>query len=156
MARTYCSKLTKEMLKEWGFDSVYYLPDFNITGLGDKNKWYIDRIWRKNSSKEFVHKRINITEAVCKHKYTQDKKYYKITFSIGNKMVSLPLSRFIYVWFNGDLKDGEVCDHIDNNPYNNHPSNLQKMDVGENLAKRYIDNPDAWTNQYGRTKDWNK
>ena len=42
----------------------------------------------------------------------------------------------------------EVIDHIDNNPYNNVPVNLQKLSVGENLAKRFVDNPSSNRNQY--------
>ena len=144
----YCEKLTKQMLKDWGFTRVTYLPDFNIHHEDPKEDWYVERIWRKNSSKAFTPKRINITDAVCKHKYTEDKKYWKLTFMCNQKAKTITFARFIYVWFVGDLEEGEVVDHIDNNSFNNHPSNLQKLSVGENLAKRFIDNPGFARNQY--------
>ena len=146
----YCAKLTKQMLLDWGFYEVKYLPidEHNFT-FNERTDWVIKRKWRKcGKNPKVVDKVINITEAVCKHKYTSDKKYLKITFSIGNKAVSLSLARFIYVWYIGDLENGEVVDHKDNNPYNNYWGNLQKMSVGKNLAKRYIDNPISPRNQY--------
>jgi hypothetical protein len=61
---------------------------------------------------------------------------------------SITLARLIYVWFVGDLEAGEVVDHIDNDPFNNYPTNLQKLSVGENLAKRFIDDANCNKNQY--------
>jgi hypothetical protein len=51
-------------------------------------------------------------------------------------------------------------DHIDNDPYNNYISedpddpknNLQLLTRKENIAKRLIDNPNSWINQYGQKK----
>ena len=148
MSRQYGRKLTKEMLQDWGIVDIIYLPHINKWTFNEKTDWYIKRVWRKNSSKKFYEKRINVTEAVCKHKYTSDKKYLKITFSIDGKAISLSLSRVIYAWFIGPIDDGEVIDHIDNNPYNNYYKNLQKLSVGENLAKRYLDNPQFNVNQH--------
>ena len=147
MAR-YCEKLTREMLRNWGFTQAVYKPDFNIKCEGPKDEWYIERYWRKNNSKSYRLQQITVTEAICKHKYTADKKYLKLTFMTPEGPKSITLSRFIYVWFVGDLEAGEVVDHIDNNPYNNHPTNLQKLSVGENLAKRFIDDANCNKNQY--------
>lgn len=154
MSREYGRKLTREMLENWGIVDIIYLPSINQWTFDEKTDWYIKRKWRKNSSKQFYEKRINVTEAVCKHKYTSDRKYLKITFSIDGKAISLPLARVIYAWFIGPIEDKEVIDHIDNNPYNNHYKNLQKLSVGENLAKRYIDNPKFNVNQYGTAKSY--
>ena len=144
----YCEKLTRDMLRNWGFTQAVYKPDLNMKCDGPKDLWYIEREWRKNNSKSLARKRISVTEAVCKHKYTADKTYLKLTFMTPEGPKSITLSRFIYVWFIGDLEAGEVVDHIDNNPYNNHPNNLQKLSVGENLAKRFIDNANNAKNQY--------
>ena len=140
MAREYGKALTKEMLQEWGIEEIYW--DENI------NEWIIDRYWFKNNSKTKVHKNLKIQNAVCKHKFTVDKSYPIITFSVSQHVVTLPLARVIYAWFKGPIEEKAVIDHKNNDPYNNHPDNLQKLSVGENLAKRFIDNPLSNRNQY--------
>lgn len=149
MAREYGKALTKEMLQEWGIEEIYW--DENL------NEWIIDRYWFKNNSKTKVHKNLKIQNAVCKHKFTTDKSYPIITFSFNQKVITLPLARVIYAWTRGSIEAREVIDHIDNNPYNNYmnpddandpKNNLQKLSVGENLAKRFVDNPLSNRNQY--------
>ena len=140
MAREYGKALTKEMLQEWGIEEIYW--DENI------DEWIIDRYWFKNNSKTKVHKNLKIQNAVCKHKFTTDKSYPIITFSVSQHVITLPLARVIYAWFKGPIEEKAVIDHINNDPYNNHPDNLQKLSVGENLAKRFIDNPLSNRNQY--------
>ena len=140
MAREYGKALTKEMLQEWGIEEIYW--DENI------NEWIIDRYWFKNNSKTKVHKNLKIQNAVCKHKFTTDKSYPIITFSVSQHVITLPLARVIYAWFKGPIEEKAVIDHINNDPYNMHPDNLQKLSVGENLAKRFIDNPLSNRNQY--------
>lgn len=140
MAREYGKALTKEMLQEWGIEEIYW--DEN------NNEWIIDRYWFKNNSKAKVHKNLKIQNAVCKHKFTTDKSYPIITFSVRQNVITLPLARVIYAWFKGPIEEKAVIDHRNNDPYNNHPDNLQKLSVGENLAKRFIDNPLSNRNQY--------
>ena len=140
MAREYGKALTKEMLQEWGITNINWDNDFG--------EWWIDRYWFKNNSKVKTHKRINVQNAVCKHKFTVDKSYPIITFSYKQKVITLPLARVIYAWFKGPIEEKAVIDHKDNNPYNNKVDNLQKLSVGENLAKRFIDNPLSNRNQY--------
>ena len=95
-----------------------------------------------------MHKNLKIQNAVCKHKFTTDKSYPIITFSVSQHVITLPLARVIYAWFKGPIEEKAVIDHKNNDPYNNHPDNLQKLSVGENLAKRFIDNPLSNRNQY--------
>lgn len=140
MAREYGKELTKEMLQNWGIEEIYWDVE--------AEDWYVDRYWYKNNSKNKIHKQIKIQNAVCKHKFTVDKSYPIITFSFNKKVVTLPLARVIYAWFIGSIEDHAVIDHKDNNPYNNKIENLQKLSVGENLAKRFIDNPLSNRNQY--------
>lgn len=70
-----------------------------------------------------------------------------MSFCAKQKVYNIPLSRLVYVWHKGDIPDGYVVDHIDNDSFNNSIDNLQILTVEENLAKRYDDDPDAWTNQ---------
>lgn len=134
------TQITKAMLQEYGIHSVNWDKD--------NNEWWIDRYWYNRSAKEKSHRRIKVAYAVCRHKYTQDKVYPVVNFSYNNKVISLPLARFLFAWFNGEVKEGEVVDHIDNNPFNNTINNLQVLSPEENLAKRFIDNPGANRNQW--------
>lgn len=144
MKKTQNRQLTRSMLKEMGFHE--------ITWDDKENKWIIDRYWHNRKSKVKKHTFIKTTVATCKHKYTTDKTYPTITFSYNNKGYCYPLARFIYAWFNGEIKEGWVVDHIDNNPFNNRLENLQALTPEQNLAKRFIDNPDANRNQWDAIK----
>ena len=138
----YCKSLTKQELLDAGFTSVEYID----------NQWRVFRRWRKNSSKNKIDTEIKVTLACGKHKYRPDKYYHKITYSFNRKVVNISLSRFIYVWFKGDIPDGYVVDHINNDSFDNRPENLQLLTVGDNLKKRFEDNEEAWVNQWGRRK----
>ena len=150
MKRAINKQLTRAMLEEMGI----YKIEWDL----DNNQWWIDRYWFKNKSKTIKeHKRIKISEAVCHHKYTQDKKYPIVVFNYEGRVHTYPLARFIYAWFKGEVKDGEVIDHKDNNPFNNfiNPyddndprNNLEAVLPEVNLKKRFIDNPKAFRNQY--------
>ena len=133
----YCKKLTKQELLDAGFTSVEYIND----------QWRVFRRWRKNNSKEKFDTEISVTLARGKHKYRPDKYYHKITYSFNRKIINIPLSRLIYVWFIGDIPDGYVVDHINNDSFDNRPENLQLLTVGDNLKKRFEDNEEAWVNQ---------
>ena len=133
----YCKKLTKQELLDAGFTSVEYID----------NQWRVFRRWRKNNSKEKIDTEIKVTLACGKHKYRPNKYYHKITYSFNRKAINIPLSRFIYVWFKGDIPDGYVVDHINNDSFDNRPENLQLLTVGDNLKKRFEDNEEAWVNQ---------
>lgn len=147
-SRNYGKALTKEMLLEYGITKVEYLPSKGVYTFCEDTDWFIERYWRRSNSKEFVTKRIKVTRAVCKHKYSSDKSYPIVTFTYNRQVICLPLARVVYAWYKGPIGEKEVIDHKDNNPYNNHWDNLQKLSVGENLAKRYLDNPNFARNQY--------
>lgn len=138
----YCKSLTKKELIDAGIVSVEYVD----------NEWQVLRHWYKNNSKQKFDTKISITLACGKHKYRPSKYYQKITFSFKRKVYNIPLSRLIYVWYKGDIQDGLVVDHINNDSFDNRPENLQLLTVEENLKKRFEDNPDAWVNQWGRSK----
>ena len=144
MKRAMYKQLTKEMLKEWGIETISW--------DADNNEWWIDRYWYKNKSKAKYHNRLKVSVAVCKHKYTQDKSYPIVTLSYKQQVICLPLSRIIYAWFKGEVPEGLVVDHIDNNPFNNRIDNLQLMTQAKNLEKRYIDNRKNCINQWDAKK----
>lgn len=140
----YCKELSKDDLLNYGFISVEY-DETN-------EEWIILRNWYNYNTKQKTIKRISITDAVCKHKYTKDKVYKKITFCYKGKGISIPLSRFLYAWFNDLVPAGMDVEHIENDPNNNSLDNLRLCTRTENLAKRFTDNPLNWTNQYGKPK----
>lgn len=129
----YCKGLTKKELKDVGIVGVY-----NVAG-----EWKVLRYWPDMNKKEKTYKFISITMACGKHKYRANKYYPKVTFCAKCKVYNIPLSRLVYAWFKGDIPDGYVVDHIDNDSFNNNIDNLQILTVEENLAKRYTDNPEA-------------
>lgn len=135
-------ELTKEFLKEAGFIDVHYWFD----------NWVILRYWYKNNTTRREYKTIKIQNATCPHKFTNNKQYPIISFSMKQKRYSFSLSKFLYAWFNGKVPAGYDVDHIDNNPFNNSLENLQLLTRYENIHKRYRDNPKGWINQYGRRK----
>lgn len=141
MARAINKQLTRQMLEEMGICKVSW--DY------EKENWKIKRYWYRNNSKTIKdYTEIKISDAVCKHKFTKDKSYPIIIFNYKGKTQSFPLARFLYAWFRGEVKEGEVIDHIDNNPYNNMMSNLQCLTQENNLRKRYEDNPEGYHNQW--------
>ncbi len=142
----YCKGLTRQDLEDYGIIDIRW--DINT------NNWAITRKWYKNNSKsKGTLYTLVVGEAITKHKYTKDKSYPKVSFSYKNRAVAIPLSRVIYVWFMGDIPDGYVVDHIDNNPYNTQLNNLRIMTIGENIRKRFMDNPNVKCfNQFKNTE----
>lgn len=139
-------ELTRKQLKEMGI--------YSIDWDRQNEEWWVDRYWIVSGSvKEKVHKKLKITEVVCKHKYSGEKRYPAVGFSYESKPVVIPLGRLIYCWFLDDIPAGMDVDHIDNNPFNNRLENLQLLTREENLAKRYSDNEDTCCNQYTYCKE---
>lgn len=60
-------------------------------------------------------------------------RYFKGYFTY--KKITIGVHRVVYAWFNNEIPEGMVVDHIDNNPRNNHLDNLQLLTPEENLAK---------------------
>lgn len=59
-------------------------------------------------------------------------KIYKSVFPQGQ---IIGVHRCVYCWYNNEIPEKLVVDHIDNNPLNNNLSNLQLLTIPENLAK---------------------
>ena len=138
----YCKKLTKQELIDAGFTEVKYIND----------QWRIFRRWRKYNSKEKFDTEIKVTLACGKHKYRPDLYYEKITYSLNGKAINIPLSRFIYAWFNGDIPDGYVVDHVNGDSFDNRPENLQLLTVGDNLKRRFESGEEERIKQWGPRK----
>lgn len=135
--------LTKQMLKDMGI----------TVSIDESGEYWVDRYWwGPGLSKKMVHKHVNEIKLTCHHKYTPDKVYPGYCWSYNGKPFTVSKSRLVYVYFIGDLKEGEEVDHIDNNPYNNALINLEKSTPEKNIKKRYCDLNTSCFNQYDNTK----
>lgn len=69
-------------------------------------------------------------------KLTKDSNgYIYAILSKNGKSKQVALHRILYQTFKGDLLDGLVVDHIDNNKLNNSLNNLQQISIRENASK---------------------
>lgn len=119
--------LTKQDLINWGI-TVEQNEDGSYT---------IYRTGLVNGfSPDIVTRELSVTVTTCRHKYGKDKQYPYVVFSVNSKPKGILVSRLMYAWFVGDIPDGYDIDHIDNNPFNNNPENLQILTRKENLIKR--------------------
>ena len=136
----YATKLNKEMIMEYGIVNV--TEDDEVT------------VMRMNKKGKAVYSIIPICQFVRQHKYTHPKVYpgIQVMDNVTKRNKSIALGRLKYAWFIGEVPDGMVVDHIDNDPFNNKLDNLQLLSAGENIAKRFRDNPLGCSNQFDAMK----
>lgn len=101
-----------------------------------------------NKLKDYVE--LDIKLITTKPKYGKERSYKVVYYYKKEKHVMYPINlhRLIYVWYKGDIPQGYVVDHIDNNQLNNDPDNLQLLTRGENVKKN-----NNGHNQFTVTKD---
>ena len=101
-----------------------------------------------NKLKDYVE--LDIKLMTTKPKYGKERSYKVVYYYKKEKHVMFPINlhRLIYVWYKGDIPQGYVVDHIDNNQLNNDPDNLQLLTRGENVKKN-----NNGHNQFTVTKD---
>lgn len=140
----YATKLNKEILMSYGIIKV--TEDDEVTAV------------RFNKKGKMITTTIPICQFVRQHKYTQPKVYpgIQIMDNVTKRNKSIALGRLKYAWFIGEVPEGMVVDHIDNDPFNNKLENLQLLSAGENIAKRFKDNPLGCSNQFDAIKRWKK
>ena len=104
----YAKKLTKEQLINLGIYSI------------------------SEDGKEIIYKSptLNTTRIIKQLEHTDG--YLRISF---NRLNSMGVHRVVYAWFHGEVPEGMVVDHIDNNKKNNNINNLQLLTPHENLCK---------------------
>jgi hypothetical protein len=67
--------------------------------------------------------------------------------------------RYIYNWFNGNLRDGYHVHHKDGNPFNNNPYNLEQVEAKEHMRGVYEKmkkNPTVIAMKKGSLNRWTK
>ena len=129
--------------------------------LNDGKRCGILRLWWKCGARgpsrtedKKIKKEIWEKYVPSKHVYSATKTYPVIAFSKGPKEggMCIVVSRLVYAWVYGEVPEGYVVDHINNDPFDNRPENLQLLTDKENNIKRFSDNGKKCFNQYHNTK----
>ena len=104
----YAKKLTKEQLINLGIYSI------------------------SEDGKEIIYKSptLNTTRIIKQLEHADG--YLRISF---NRLKSMGVHRVVYAWFHGEVPEGMVVDHKDNDKKNNNIKNLQLLTPHENLCK---------------------
>lgn len=71
---------------------------------------------------------------VLKHREGRDG-YLNVSLSVDGKKKLKKIHRLVYESFIGELDRSLVIDHIDNNPHNNHVSNLRQITTRKNTTR---------------------
>ena len=125
MRKKYASKLTVEMIKKSGITEV--TKDGRIFKGPHREMGYF--------TKGGKYKYIDL------YAFDENGNHIKRpskTASYGYSMSRTSFHRIVYAWFYGEVPEGYVVDHIDNNPLNNNLDNLQLLTPRENLVKQNI------------------
>ena len=130
--RGYSKRLTREMLQELGI--------FRICWDVLEDEWWIQSYTKVKDQEYLKHSHIPVTMAVKKHPKGKDKYYKIVVIYHEGKYYTYQLGRLIYAWFFGEVPEGMVVDHIDNNSMNNWIDNLQLLTPIENIRKKKQDN----------------
>jgi hypothetical protein len=78
-----------------------------------------------------------------------NRSYYRVTTTVNKKIVSKPIHRLVAKYFvlNENPENFNFVHHIDNNPLNNHYTNLQwctnSFNVKEMLERRHFQNKEV-------------
>lgn len=112
--------------------------------VGYEGKYQVSNLGRVKSL-NYLHtgKEKIMDGGVTVHQYKN--RIYKqrlVTLCKNGKQKHYYIHHLVYESFNGKIHDGYEIDHIDNNPENNIPENLQLLTRSENQKKKFIDNPD--------------
>src|SRR5690606_94431 len=71
-------------------------------------------------------------------------KYYRVNLYNSNGMKGWNVHQLVYQAFNGELLNGYVIDHNDDNPLNNVPENLKQITNRENVYKHSLNKGIVW------------
>lgn len=75
---------------------------------------------------------------ILKGSLRSNKKYYFVQLCHNGETKKIDIHRLVALNFIGDCPDGYVVDHIDENTFNNHYSNLHYITHGDNISKAHL------------------
>lgn len=120
--KPYAREITKEYLKSLGVEHVSEDGSTIIVNGKEKNTY-------NNYSGNRLYKQVRLYDHDIRFEIpVKERNCGTGTFYLGVHVLN-------YVWNKGDKPQGMVIDHIDNNPLNNHISNLQCITPRENVNK---------------------
>ena len=135
----YAKKLTKDDLIKMGIKDIYFNPydlQYHVINKNDKEI----PLYRNNQ--RYLCFNVYDLDDQGQHIKVPIERVFKGCTKVSNtyiyKIKSITLHRGIYAWFKGDIPEGKVVDHINNQHethYDNRPENLQLLTPSENLAK---------------------
>lgn len=67
--------------------------------------------------------------------FTDKDGYHRLTVPVKGKTFNFNLQRIIWIAFNGEIPEGMVVDHIDDDRSNNRLGNLQLLTIQQNAEK---------------------
>lgn len=120
--RTYAREITKEYLQKLGVEFV--AEDGSKVIIKGKEKNFYNA-----TSGNRIYKNVRLYDPDIRMSVPAEQRNVSTgTFYLGIHVLN-------YVWNNADKPAGLIIDHIDNNPLNNHISNLQCITPKENINK---------------------
>lgn len=134
----YCRRVKN---KENNPNNVNYTPLSTKKDIIEDNKLTVFRACPEYDKRQyFVYQERPTGPAICRitcKKFPKEKHRYYVSFwdYKRNKYRYYPLSKVIYLFFVGDIPEGYVVDHINNNSLDNSVNNLQLLTRAENTRK---------------------
>lgn len=125
--------LTAEDLKEEGFQSA--------TWSDDKKTWIIVRLSPMKGSKQqlSLHELRPGIRLCYRPKYVRERPKLVIGFKsmITGRNTTLPLGKFLWAWFYGEVKENERVIFANGDDLDGRLENLQLIEVGEMYQRRF-------------------
>ena len=92
------------------------------------------------STERTQHKLVN------NHLYGGDYVHLVTSIKIGDKLITMPVSNIVWIYYNDTIPAGYEVDHIDENTLDNRIDNLQLLTPKENLRKRKFNGANQYLN----------